>query len=119
MKNSPEIHLFVSDPAVLSSLEFALAVEGFSPFDGNGADRDASAAAAVVIDASSFAEGGSISSRLRRSGCGAPAILLATNPTRQIRARAANEGILIVEKPLLGDELSSALFATLNLEKAA
>ena len=119
MKNSPEIHLFVSDRAVLSSLEFALAVEGFRPFDGNAADRTGNCAAAIIIDASSFSEGVSISSRLRRSGCAAPAILLATNPTRQNRARAASEGIHLIEKPLLGDELSRALFAALNLEKAA
>ena len=119
MKNLPEIHLFVGDPAVLSSLEFALAVEGFAAFDGNRAQGIATSAAAIVVDAGRFAEGLSTFSKLRRAGYVAPAILLATNPTRQDRARAAAEDIVVVEKPLLGDDLSRALVASLELKKAA
>lgn len=114
MNKSPEIHLFVSDPAVLSSLEFALAVEGFTAFDGNAAKGDTKSPAAMVVDAGPFAEGVATVGKLRATGCIAPAILLATNPTRQSRARAAAEGIVLIEKPLLGDDLSRALFAALG-----
>ena len=46
-------------------------------------------------------------------------ILVATSPIARERAQAAETGIVLIEKPLLGDDLSRALAAMLKLEKAA
>ena len=55
MLQTPEIHLFVADAAILSSLEFALAVQGFRAQDGSLPDDDLSTAAATVICAMTVA----------------------------------------------------------------
>lgn len=119
MTGFPAIRLFVNDRAVLSSLEFALAVEGFNALDGNAPDFDPASAAALVIDGTSFGEGVATLAALRRAGCMAPAILLATNPRKSERAQARADGVILIDKPLLCDELSSALNAALQIEKAA
>lgn len=109
------IALLVSDLAVLSSLQFALSVEGFALT----AAGDDLAAAALVIDQGYQGNGLAALNALRAQGCAAPAILLATNPTTSLRARAASAGAALIEKPLLGDELSSAITGALQPRKAA
>lgn len=56
---------------------------------------------------------------LRANGRTAPAIILATNPTAPFRVRAASAGAMLIEKPLFGDELSSAIMHALEPRKAA
>lgn len=119
MTQELSIALFVSDPAVLSSLEFALTVEGLLVSDGDAADNSRANAAAVVIDRSSVQESLAQLARIRAYGCPAPAIVLATNPTRRQSAAALAAGAVLVEKPLLGDGLTRALRAALSFEKAA
>lgn len=109
------IALLVSDFAVLSSLQFALSVEGFQL----AAAGDDLAAAALVIDQGFRGDGLAALNVLRGRGYAAPAILLATNPTPSLRAQAASAGALLIEKPLLGDELSSAISHVLEPRKAA
>jgi DNA-binding response OmpR family regulator len=99
------IHLYVADRPVLSSLQFLLALEGFAVVEGN----DPHAASVIVADQGYEGDGLAFLVRLRAAGCGVPAICLVTNPTDRLRARAAAAGAVIVEKPLLGDELTSAL----------
>jgi two-component system, LuxR family, response regulator FixJ len=48
-------------------------------------------------------------SRLRAKGIGLPAIIITTNPGPQIRARSAECGARIVEKPLLDGALIEAV----------
>ena len=55
---------------------------------------------------------------LRRK-CATPAILLATNPTRGLRASAAELNAILIEKPLLEDELMRTLNLILQSQKAA
>lgn len=119
MLPTPEIHLFVADAAVLSSLEFALAVQGFRALDGSLPDHDLSAAAAIVIDAATVPTALQLLQWLRGQGCFAPALFLVTNPTRRDRSQAQANRVAIVEKPLLGDDVSQALHHILKLEKAA
>src|SRR5688572_251325 len=107
------IMLFVSDRPVLSSLQFALAVEGFEVVDGAAEGNDPAAAAALVIDRGALAEGLAALAAFRAEGCGKPAIVLATNPTQRLRVQAAAACAVLVEKPLLGDELARALRAAL------
>lgn len=109
------IALLVSDLAVLSSLQFALSVEGFQLT----AAGDDLAAAALVIDQGYRGDGLAFLHALRGRGNDAPAIVLATNPTPPFRARAASAGALLIEKPLLGDELSRAIAHALEPRKAA
>jgi DNA-binding response OmpR family regulator len=105
------ILLFVSDRPVLSSLQFALATEGYEVFDGAAEGTDPSAAAALVIDRGTLADGLAALGDLRAGGCAAPAMVLATNPCARLRAQAAAEGATVIEKPLFGDELSGAIGA--------
>lgn len=119
MLPTPEIHLFVADGAVLSSLEFALTVQGFRALDGSLPDDDLSTAAALVIDAATVPTALKLLQSLRGQGCSAPAIFLVTNPTRRDRKQAQAAGVAMVEKPLLGDDVSRALHYLLKLEKAA
>jgi DNA-binding NtrC family response regulator len=109
------IALLVSDLAVLSSLQFALSVEGFQLT----AAVDDLAAAALVIDQGFRGDGLAALDIMRVRGSTAPAIVLATNPTPSFCARAAKAGALLIEKPLLGDELSSAIAHALEPRKAA
>ena len=110
------IALLVSDHAVLSSLQFALSVEGFALAAAGG---DLAAAGAVVIDQGYRGDGLAAVVALRSRGNAVPAILLATNPTPSYRARAADAGAVVIEKPLLGDELSSAISHVIEPRKAA
>ncbi|WP_120717421.1 DNA-binding transcriptional response regulator [Tsuneonella amylolytica] len=109
------IALLVSDPAVLSSLQFALSVEGFQV----SATGDNRAAAALVIDQGYRQDGVAALLELRARGTATPAIILVTNPNTAFRARAAAAGAALIEKPLLGDELSRAIAEALHLRKAA
>ena len=113
------IELFVSDAAVLSSLEFSLAVEGLAAIDGAATNIGAVPVTAVVIDRGSLTESLDCLASLRAAGCAAPAIILATNPSARQRACVAAAGAVLIEKPLLDDELTCALRSTLYFEKAA
>ncbi|WP_293675800.1 response regulator [uncultured Phenylobacterium sp.] len=48
---------------------------------------------------------------LRRRDVRAPAILLTSQPTRRLGARAAQAGVMVLEKPILSDRLAHALKA--------
>src|SRR5262249_8979595 len=50
-------------------------------------------------------DGMDLARRLRGAGVTAPMILITSNPDARCRARAARDGAVIVEKPLLGDRL--------------
>ena len=78
-----------------------------------------STAAALVIDECYAGDGLVALDGLKRHGCCAPAIILATNPTVKLRARVAAANAELIEKPLLGDELSSAIRAIFETRKAA
>lgn len=119
MAAQPVILLFVGDRPVLSSLQFSLAIEGFDVADGAAGRIEPSAVAALVIDQAFCADAFAMLAAFRSSGCATPAILLATNPTAHTRAQAAAAGAVLVEKPLLGDELTGALHAALEMQKAA
>lgn len=119
MVRKTAILLFVDDRPVLSSLQFSLAVEGFEVVDGVAGGANPSAAAAVVIDQAYRADGLASLADLRAKGCITPAIVLATNPTAQLRATVAAAGAALIEKPLLGDDLTSALRTVLDSQEAA
>lgn len=119
MHKDRPVLLFETDQPVLSSLQFALTLQGFMLADGSAEGADLSAARCLVVDQRYRSDGLAFLHQLREAGIRAPAILLATNPTQQLRRRAALQGVVVIEKPLLGDELSETLHTTLDSSKAA
>lgn len=119
MATDSPVLLYVSDRPVLSSLQFALSIEGFAVGDGQVEGSDPSAAAALVIDQGYEGDGRAFLAGLRASGCGTPAIVLVTNPTRQMSVSTAALGAVLIEKPLRGDELADTLNGILHTDEAA
>ena len=109
MANQDAILLFIDDRPVLSSLQFSLTVEGFQAVDGATDGMDPALAGALIVDQNYWGDGLTALRHLRSEGCEVPAILLATNPTAALRARAKAEGAELIEKPLLDAELSRAI----------
>lgn len=105
------IELLVDDPSVLAALRFALMAEGF--VIGGCASQ------AVVIDERYRGDGLQYLEEMRASGNGALAIVIATHPSPRLRTRIANCNAILVEKPLMGDEISQALGAVRAPSKAA
>lgn len=109
--------LIEDDRAVLGALTFAFETEGYQV----AAFRDpASALAASEIDRASCLvvdhrlpgmSGLQVVALLRAQGVAAPALLITTHPTAQLRRDAAAAKIEIVEKPLLGDVLAARVRA--------
>ncbi len=119
MANQHAILLFIDDQPVLSSLQFSLTVEGFQAVDGTTDGMETSLAGALIIDQNYSGDGLATLRHLRSQGCQVPAILLATNPTAALRARANAEGSELVEKPLLDAELSRAIRGLFEKRKVA
>ncbi|MFW2448307.1 MAG: histidine kinase [Qipengyuania pacifica] len=119
MVDQSKILLLVEDSSVLSALRFSLSIEGFEIAEGLEVIEHPSLAAALVIDERYGGDGLAALDELTRQGCLAPTIVLATNPTTQLRGRIAAANAELVEKPLLGDELSSAIHAIFETRKAA
>lgn len=104
------------DPALRSSLAFILQIEGYSAQTfATGADLlnepTLPPNGCLVIDQRlPDMTGLDLIARLRRRAIRLPAILVTTHPSRALQQRAAEEGIPIVEKPLL----TGALFQRIN-----
>lgn len=113
------ILLFESDQPVLSSLQFALALDGLAVEDGTAEGADPFAACCLVVDQRYRGDGLAFLAGLRASGCAAPAILLATNPSGHTHSRAAALGAVLIEKPLLDDELARSLHLIVKSTEAA
>ena len=118
MTDAP-ILLFIGDGPVLSSLEFALALEGFAVADGTAEDVDPFAAGCLVVDQGYLGNGIAFLAALRHFGCTTPGLVLVTNPTSATRGLAAAAGAVLIEKPLLGGELTSTLRGALGRRETA
>ena len=115
MTSAPMLLLVDDDPAVRASLQFSLELEGFAveTFDSgetlvaqaNLADPDC-----LVIDYRlPGIDGLSLLRLLRERGETCPAVIITSNPTRSVRQRTADAGAVLIEKPLLGDSLTTAI----------
>lgn len=119
MMAAPKIMLLDDDAAVRASLQFTLELEGFEV--ETFASAEALTAFAGADEPACFIldyrlpgiDGLSLLAALRKLGVAAPAIVITSNPGREVRARAAALATPLIEKPLLGDELTSAIRALL------
>jgi FixJ family two-component response regulator len=113
--SAPLVIVTDDDDAVRASLKFALETEGFRVetwASGEAllaqdlpADR-----ACLVIDERLPGIGGLATvDRLRARGVRLPAMLITTNPGRDLRRTAAATGVPIIEKPLLTGALLDAI----------
>lgn len=111
----PSVTLVDDDPALLNALTFSLEVDGFAVrcFDSAEALLEAGPIdhGCLVIDErlDSSIGGLDLVDILRRRGSRLPAILITTNPKPELVRRAASAGTPIVEKPLLGTALATAI----------
>ena len=107
---SQNIILVDDDRALRDSLQFALELEGFSVESfasaEDFAERDPVApGTCLVVDYRLPGMNGlALLLLLRDRAITAPALLI-TNPTLELRKRALELGVAIVEKPLLSDDL--------------
>jgi FixJ family two-component response regulator len=108
------------DPAVLNSIAFALETEGFAvrafpTGEAMLAASSAPGATCFVLDQKLPGISGlDLFDRLRALGSTAPVLLMTTQPSAATQARAKAGGVEIVEKPLLGDTLTSKVRAAVS-----
>ena len=99
------------DLAVRNSLKFLLEIEGFTVRSyASGADLlgagDLTACGCLVVDQHMPGMSGlDLIDLLRSRHFSAPAVLITSDPSPSVRARAGKASVPIVEKPLLGNAL--------------
>jgi two-component system, LuxR family, response regulator FixJ len=109
--SSPVVLVVDDDPAVRNSLKFSLQVEGFlvrAYASGSEllSDPDLPDYGCLVVDLKMPGMTGlDLVALLRERHVALPAILITTNPSAVVRRRAAEAGVPVIEKPLLGDAL--------------
>ena len=121
LASSGRIVLIVDDdPAVRSSLQFCLEVEGFLVRTYSSAtellnDHDIPESGCLVIDYRlPQVNGLDLLSELRRRKISLPAILVTTHPNASVRARTAAAGAVLIEKPLLNEALLERIRAIMH-----
>ena len=104
------------DEAVRGSLKFALEIEGFAVRtypkgdDLLGDDLRLADCACFIIDQKLPGMNGlDVVAKLRKEHIAAPVILITSHPTSVVQQLAAQAGVPIVEKPLLGNALIDRL----------
>lgn len=114
---SPRIMLVDDDPAVRTSLKFALELEGFAV--AAFASGEALLSELEVPDQSCLVldyrlpglSGLATLALLRDRGINVPAIIITSNPSRAIRQAVADAHATLIEKPLLCDALTSGIWS--------
>lgn len=112
----PQVLVVDDDPAVRASLRFSLELQGVSVEEFASAESLANRAAfndeaCLVVDYRlPGMDGLQLLALLRSRGSRAPAIIITSNPTRKLRHAIAEAGAVLVEKPLLCDELMASIW---------
>jgi two-component system, LuxR family, response regulator FixJ len=118
--NAKTVLLVDDDPALRSSLEFILGIEGYIVRAyGRGRellnDTNLPDEGCMVIDQRlPDIEGLKLIDALRARSVNLPAILITTNPNKALRRRAEEARVAIVEKPLLTGTLFQKIGAALK-----
>jgi len=108
------------DPHVLAALRFTFEADGCEVFtlaSGEDLIKQPSPAGidCIIIDERLSGQSGlDTLAQLRAAGVTTPAILITTHPSFLVRRRAAKLAVDIVEKPLIGDELSQRVSALMS-----
>jgi two-component system response regulator FixJ len=116
----PVVVLVASDWAVVNALTFMLETDGcyVLAFSSGEAvlSHDTSSAACFVIDEGDLGTmtGVELIDALRADKIETPVLLMAMHPDERLSQRAVADGVVIVEKPLLGPELSNAVSGALQ-----
>jgi FixJ family two-component response regulator len=107
----PVVVVVDDDAAVRGSLKFALEIEGFAVRTyRKGADllddlRLADCACFIIDQKLPGMNGLEVVAELRKEHIAAPVILITSHPNDAVQRGAAQAGVPIVEKPLLGNAL--------------
>lgn len=115
MTVAQRILLVDDDPAIRASLTFALELEGFEvetfPTGESITGRPPQTGdVCLILDYRlPGLDGLSTLARLRARDIALPALLITSNPTRNIRERAAEAGVPVIEKPLLCNALINGI----------
>lgn len=114
----PRVTIVEDDVPLLSALSFALDEEGFAvtPFaHGQELLDHPHPTDCLIVDLKlRDADGLTLIRDLRELGLSPPAILITSNPDERCRRRAADAGVEIVEKPLIGAELGRRIAAAIT-----
>jgi two-component system, LuxR family, response regulator FixJ len=108
------------DPAVRSSLQFRLEIEGFvvrTYSSGSDLlnDQDVPQSGCLVIDYRLPSMNGlDLLSELRRRKVMLPALLVTSHPSMSVRAQTAAAGAILIEKPLLNEALFEGIRAAMR-----
>jgi len=108
---SDQLAIVDDDPHVLSALRFAFEIEGYEVKAYKAAEDLLSApplsAACIIMDENlPGVSGAQAAALLRAGGMNTPIILITTCPSRDLRMRAEQAQVEIVEKPLVSDALA-------------
>lgn len=120
----PMLLLVDDDPAVRASLQFSFELEGFEveAFDSGEtlmAQESLARHDCLILDYRlPGVDGLTLLSLLRDRGETCPAVIITSNPPRSVRARASNAGAVLIEKPLLSDDLTGAVRRLIHREAA-
>ena len=118
-----DIVIVDGDRALRAALSFSLDVQGFSvtayPDSEALLAADEVGQCLVIEHRLPGQDGLALIAALRRRGASARAIVTATNPNRTIRQAIAQAGAVLIEKPLIGEGLATAIRAALAEQKAA
>lgn len=115
----PIVLLVDDDPAVAHAVQFSFDLEGIEVRSFNDAESllaagDLPEGGCLVLDYHlPGADGLELLAQLRAKGVRIPAVLITTNPRKNLSMRAASAGVPIIEKPLLTDALLSAVRSAL------
>lgn len=111
----PVVFVVDDDPAVRRALAFSLDLEGFAveTFESGEAllrrERPAAPGCLVLDERLPGASGIDTLRQLRAQAIDLPAILVTSHPNAPLRAAAERAGAPILEKPLMGDTLVTAI----------
>lgn len=117
---APTILLVDDDLAVLRAMHFSLELEGYlvdphASAETLAARDDFPAKGCLVVDYNlPGMDGLALLACLRSRLVRLPAILITSNPGRDLKRRAVAAGVAIVEKPLLGDALTDGVRTALD-----
>jgi len=111
IRPAPTVVLLDDDAALRMALTFSLEIEGYrveacaTGEELMALDLPPSEACLILDYRLGGMSGLDVLQALRQRGVQLPAVLITSNPTPGVRARAARLQAQVVEKPLLGDHL--------------